>query len=82
LQKSKRAFAGETGSGIDGEHAASRLVSPPGADDIAQRFAIFVRRSGQQGRAIFFGARIVSACSIGEAAQSPLRSEKQQATKR
>jgi hypothetical protein len=82
LQDSKRAFAGETGNGIDGEQAASRFVSPPGADDIAQRFAIFVRRPRQQGRAIFFGARIVSAYSIGEAAPSPLRSKKQQATNR
>jgi hypothetical protein len=27
-----------TGNGIDGEHAASRLVSSPGADDVAHRF--------------------------------------------
>src|SRR5882724_2869688 len=40
-------------NGIEGEHAASRFVSPPGADDIARRFAIFVRRPGQQGRASF-----------------------------
>jgi hypothetical protein len=46
-----------TGNGIDGEHAASRFVSPPGADDIAYRFAMFVRRPGQQRRASFFGAR-------------------------
>jgi hypothetical protein len=72
--KTKRAFAGRTGNGIDGEHAASRFVSPPGTD-IAHRFAIFVRRSRQQRRASFFGARIVSVCSIGEAAQRPLRSE-------
>jgi len=49
-------------NGIEGEHAASRFFSPPGTDDIAHRFAIFVRRPGQQGRASFFGARIVSAC--------------------
>jgi hypothetical protein len=38
--------------------------SPPGTDDIAHRFAIFVRRPGQQGRASFFDARIASACAI------------------
>jgi hypothetical protein len=42
-----------TENGIDGEHAVSRFVSPPGTDDIAHRFAIFVRRPGQQGRASF-----------------------------
>jgi len=42
-----------TGSEIDEEHAASRFVSPPCADDIAHRFSIFVRRPGQQHRASF-----------------------------
>src|SRR5713226_10345403 len=51
-----------TGNEIDGE-AASRFVSPPGADDIAHRFAILVRRPGQRRRPSFFGARIAIACS-------------------
>jgi hypothetical protein len=52
-----------TGNELDGEQAASRYVSAPGADDIAHRFAIFVRRPGQQRRPGFFGARIVIACA-------------------
>jgi hypothetical protein len=50
LQNSKRALAEATGNGIDGAHAASGFVSPPGADDIAHRFAIFVRYPGRQRR--------------------------------
>jgi hypothetical protein len=62
---------GRTGNEIDGEHAASRFVSPPGADDIAHRFAIFVRRPGQQRRPSFFGARIVIACSTVQEGRLP-----------
>jgi hypothetical protein len=64
IAKLQAAFAGGTGNGIDGEHAASRFASPPGADDIAYRFAIFVSTSRSTMSAQLFGARIVGACSI------------------